>query len=366
MTKVVRWCLTVGIILLAASALTQAQEAQVAIVGDGIVRAGENLDLTVTLDKAPNFDGGVVNVAFLLRGGSRNVMLNGQSPTKSGERTYHLTVHTIPTTLGGVYVRLEVQFNDGSNWVNLPHKDDVSFRVIANTGLIYPTSAEVQVNPSQIQFLRIAATGLQNRLQALKASVAGEEEPLTKAAIGTLRNTLEAELEALKETEEKFRTLGNKSQDKSQEEAAQVFFDDLRTGYTETLRDLSIKRRASSVPRIVAASQTRELGGGKYPLTAQVVFRVFELNELAYDLVADSESMVFDLEVNSNPEGAAVSYRRRGDSYKQHQNPTNSIIKSLPLAIWTVRLQKQGYRDQKIDFNPFVERNRTVTVNLEK
>ncbi len=362
MTRVACWYIAVGAVLLVALPFAHAQEARVAVVGDGIVRAGESLDVIVTLDKAPNFDA-TIAVIFSLREGNRT--LSGAGQTKLNERVCHVKVYTPPAAMGGVYMLSRVQFSDSASWVDLPHKDNVTFRLIGNPGLIYPTSAEVQVNPSQIQFLRSAAILLQNRLHALKASVAGEEEPHTRAAIGRFRSSIEAELGTLKETETKFRDLGDKSQDKLQQETAQVFFDDLRIGYTEALHDLSLKRRASSLPRIVAVSQTAELGG-KYSVTAQAIFRAFELNELAYDFVADNQTLEFDLDVNSNPEGAAVSYRRRGDPYKQHQNPTNSTIKSLPLAIWTVRFQKQGYHDREIDFNPFVERNRTLTANLEK
>jgi hypothetical protein len=116
---------------------------------------------------------------------------------------------------------------------------------------------------------------------------------------------------------------------------------------------------------VILASQNRGVVT-RYPLTAQAVFRVFEVNELAYSLVADTQTLAFDLEVNSNPEGAANSYRRRGDPYKQHPNPTNSTIKSLPYAEWFIRFQKQGYHDQEIDFSAFVEPNRIVIANLQK
>src|SRR6267378_903236 len=38
--------------------------------------------------------------------------------------------------------------------------------------------------------------------------------------------------------------------------------------------------------------------------------------------------------------GATISYRRRGDSYRQHPDQTNSVIRALPYAIWTIRFQK--------------------------
>ena len=154
MTRLVRWCLAVGGVLLAACAIVQAQEAQVTILGNGIVKAGESVDLTLTLENASNFEG---SLSVIFRSpGSPNVLGAGGT-AKPGERVYHLKVSTPQAARGGVYALAEVQFWDGAAWVDLPHKKDAAITVIANPGLVYPTGAEVQVNPSQIQFLRSAA-----------------------------------------------------------------------------------------------------------------------------------------------------------------------------------------------------------------
>jgi hypothetical protein len=197
----------------------------------------------------------------------------------------------------------------------------------------------------------------------LKASVA--RESLTNSIVEELKTKITEELNYVKKTESAFEEMGKKEQSGS----AQIFFDDIRVGYSNVLADLSAKplveTRAGMIS--VAWAPQVETGEGKrYPLAAQVVFGAFELNQRAYMLVADTQSLIFDLEVNSNPEGATISYRRRGDSYKPHPNPTNSVVKALPYAIWTIRVEKHGFREQEIDFNPFVNSNHVVNANLTK
>jgi hypothetical protein len=104
----------------------------------------------------------------------------------------------------------------------------------------------------------------------------------------------------------------------------------------------------------------------RYPVLAQAVFRAFEQNELAYKIVSDSGTLVFDLDVSSSPTGATVSYRRRGDHYRQNVNPTNTVIKELPYAIWQVRFQKQGYREEEREHDPFRDPNHFVHVELQR
>ena len=50
----------------------------------------------------------------------------------------------------------------------------------------------------------------------------------------------------------------------------------------------------------------------RYSLVAQAVLRAFDVNELAYNVVADNGSLAFNLKVISEPTGAAVSDYRRG------------------------------------------------------
>jgi hypothetical protein len=98
---------------------------------------------------------------------------------------------------------------------------------------------------------------------------------------------------------------------------------------------------------------------------AQAALRPFEQNELAYQIVADTQSLTFDLSVNSNPAGAAVCYHRRGDPCHPNSDPTDTVIKSLPYAIWLVQFQKVGYRTEEREHDPFREPNHVINADLQ-
>lgn len=329
--------------------------------GPEIVKAGETVNLEFSVNSAPEFDGASLMV-WLSGPGAFDIQSGCDLPR--GQKTCHWEIR-IPADLpaGTVYVN-RIALYTGSRQIALTF-NKVGFQILARSGLVFPTSVEVSIKPSQVQLLRGEIARLQTQVQTLKASVAGEQEPLGAAKLRIIGEKIEDELNSLKVTESKFRELG----DKSQVDAAQVFFDDLRTSYTEVLADLSGKAngRATRAGFVATAWPPQEKHKSHYSLTALAAFRPFELNELAYRLVADTETLTFNLEVSSNPEGATILYGRRGDtSYKQHSSPTNSTIKSLPYAIWIVRFQKQGFRDKDVEFNPFVEPNRVVHVDLEK
>lgn len=356
-------------VAVAGCAVALAQESAT-VRGPEVVKAGEVVDLEISVDTAPNFDGGGIMVWVA------NVQSSCDLPR--GQKVCHYKFRVPVDAPSGMYYVDKLAFWTGSRQIDLPFKK-MGFQVVANSGLIFPTSAEVKVRASQIQLLRGEATRLETRVQMLKASFADQQEPLGRAALRTLRNRVEEEVASLKVTESKFQQLG----DESQADTAGVFFDDLRTGYTEVLSGLSGEEKRSRTGASLTAAawvprtQTGQDKGPAFPanqrknpryaLTAVAAFQPFELNRLAYELVAATEALTFDLEVNSNPEGSSISYGRRGDTaYKQHQSPTNSTIKSLPYAIWTVRFQKQGFRDKDVEFNPFVERYPVIMANLEK
>jgi hypothetical protein len=199
----------------------------------------------------------------------------------------------------------------------------------------------------------------------LREDIKAQAEPFSAPAIRILKTRVAKEIEAVKTTESKFKEVN----DNSEGEAAAIFFADLRLSYSDVLSQLSEQQnegnphiKTVSLNPIKAAKKTRDT----IPLLASGVLRVFEQNATAYSLVADSKSLIFDLEVNSNPEGAAVSYRRRGDPFKGNSAPTNCVLKALPLAIWTIHFQLSGYKEQDIEFNAIVDRNRRITANLTK
>lgn len=331
-----------------------------------IVKAGETVSLDITLDNAPNFDGGYVSVR--VEGPQDSRFVSG-CEVRRGERGCTYVLHLPADAPGGTWYVSKLLFVSGAHKIDLPF-EKLPFQVIANLDLVFPTSAEVAVNPSQVQLLRREATRLQTGIQALKAAVVDIPGASSRATDDVLRRQVLAEIGHLRATESSFHDLNEQV---PQAGAAQVFFGDLRTGYEEALAVLSPEKSESAVKATLLTvaldsshSVSTDKNRVKYPLAAQAVFRVIELNELAYALVADTGELTFDLEVSSLPEGASVSYRRRGDPYHDLSNQTNSIIKGLPLAVWLVRFQKSGFRDKEIEHNPFTERNHTVTVELSK
>jgi hypothetical protein len=102
-----------------------------------------------------------------------------------------------------------------------------------------------------------------------------------------------------------------------------------------------------------------------YPAIAQGTLRVLEHNELAYITVADADSLTFDLEVQSNPSDAVVSYKRHGDDFKDAPEKTKTTLKSLPYAIWVVRVQAPGLRAKELEHDPFTEQNHVLHFELK-
>jgi hypothetical protein len=113
------------------------------------------------------------------------------------------------------------------------------------------------------------------------------------------------------------------------------------------------------------AAQTKKPEVG-YTIVVQAALRPFEQNELAYKIVADTESLVFDLNVTSTPAGAAVCYHRRGDPCRPNPDATNTVTKSLPYALWLVQFQKAGYNTEEREHDPFRDPNHVINVELRQ
>jgi hypothetical protein len=216
--------------------------------------------------------------------------------------------------------------------------------------------------------LRREVYRLEAEVQALKEDLRARPHPLRGPFAGELRNRIKDEIERLDSTESQFRKIGDEK-DTAVQTAAGAFFDDLRINYTEVLQDLVNSRSSSSsiASRVVPVALDQGSDEGRaLPLVALGVLRPFELNQLAYNFMASNPTYWFDLDVKSFPQGAAIRYRRRGLDYKAHSEPTNSRLKGLPLAIWFIRFQLDGYQDKEVEYNPYVDSSGTVTVNLSK
>jgi hypothetical protein len=361
MRSKVRLVLTPVLFALYTASLGVGQESATLSVPD-IVKAGEVLNFEIRLDKAPNHDAWVAyNLTW--PGG----VLSTGAACKSGETVCHGAV-TVPLDApSGTWTFSRLMFTYGTSQKELAFGKR-TFEVIGNPNLVYPTSAEIAVNPSQAQLLRREAVQVQQRLRSLKAALAAGQE--AQQITNTLRRSVQESIQSLDATASAFHQLAT---DKSQPREAQVFFTDLRFSYNDALDELS--KRAALDPeapfpsiRLVSLDQrqSKQRRDPRYPLLAQPVIRALEQNELAYSLVAETGSLTFDLEVDSVPAGAEISYKRRGDDYQQHASPTNSVVKSLPYAVWIVRIQKAGYRVEELEHDPFREPNHVINVELTR
>jgi hypothetical protein len=325
----------------------------------GDIRAGENFEFTVKLDRAPNFHGGALSVGFSLRDGQGSV--SASVSTEPGQDVYHLQVQIPEAAHGGIWALTSLQFWNSAAWVNLPHKD-VSFRVIPNPGIVYPTSAEITVNLSQVQLLRREATHIQGRIQQLKSAVSEYVRANREGAVSPLlERNLRESVSALRATQAEFSKL---TTSEAQGSKAEIFFDDLRKSYEDAISHL-VRATATfkGEERLVRVSEVKKAGAEPF---LSLTLRPMEQNELAYNVVADQGSLTFDLEVDSTPEGAAVTYSRRGDPPRGNPDPTRSTIRSLAYAIWTVHFEKPGYKPEEREHDPFREPNHAVHVDLQK
>lgn len=356
------FALRAAIFLALACSMSSAQESA-AIDAPDTARAGETVTFRITLDQAPNFDGGSV---MYWVGCSSDFSIQSAAEVTKGSNSTAFSVK-LPADLGSGTCRVDqLKFYSGSRTYDL-HFPSVSFRVLGNTGLIIPSSAQVAISPTQMQLLRREATRLQLQIRQLKSDLS--TAPKENSSIDMLRQRVEEQVRLLEETAHKFREL---SAGAAVNNASDTFFSDLRTGYDEVLSGLNHPQaaRVNLGPIVIPAAFGLVDRTGprdtKYSLAALAVFRAFEQNELAYSLVVDTGSLTFDLAVSSSPEGASVFYKRRGDPYQPLSSPTNSVIKAIPYAIWIVRFQKPGFKDQEIEHDPFREPNHLITADLTK
>ena len=97
---------------------------------------------------------------------------------------------------------------------------------------------------------------------------------------------------------------------------------------------------------------------------SQAVLASILHNASAYSLVASSGFITFTLEVDSDPQGASVSYRQRGGEYHPLDHETDWRIENLPRAVYLIRLEKSGYEDKEVTFDAMDNTSTSVNVSL--
>jgi len=184
-----------------------------------------------------------------------------------------------------------------------------------------------------------------------------------------LRDRVKKEVLSLSETESKFRELSAEGKESA---ASIAFFSDLHATYSEVLSGLATggsNNHAKTLRgdgMLLPIAYDPKLTNAALPLAALATIRAFEGNALAFALVAETGSLTFDLSVSTVPQGATISYKRRGDEYKINPSPTNSVIRALPRAIWQFHFHMTGYDDKDVEFDSIRDSDRSLTVVLTR
>jgi hypothetical protein len=327
----------------------------------GDIKAGEVFKFTVTLDKAPNFAEGGVGFVAVGPGGASVGRGCDEDRLAPPRKVYRCFLGLPQTAPGGIWSIQRLYFQEGTTSVDLKF-EPIRFRVIPNNGLVFPTSAEVTVNLDQKQLLRREAGHLQARIQQLKSTVSEYASANQHGAVTPLllKNLSDAAT-ALKQTEAEFSRL---TTDNGQRTNEGIFFDDLRRGYEGVISHLD--RSKATLGHGGALVRIAETEKPSVESLLALALRPMEQNELAYKVVADEGSLTFDLEVDSTPEGASVSYFRKGDPPRPSPDQTRATIPKLPFAIWIVRFEKSGYKTEEREHDPFREPYHVVHIDLTK
>lgn len=315
------------------------------------VRAGETFPVHIELNAPVRVPRGYIIIGFL--NSKEQVGLSGNLEASPDKTSYDIPIEIPNDAPEGIYTLNTVQVGsaDGMHHAQLKFEPQ-SIEVIQPASFTLPSEAKVSINLSQKQLLRSAAIAVQHKIESLKAALVALQANSSPVPI-LRQNVIDAD-KALSTTEIEFLELSPTAEKAN----AKVFFEDLHKTYELASKQL----KAGPLTRPVA------FRGNANPENSgleSIVLRAFEHNELAYDVVADTGSLVFDLDVRTVPVGAKVSYGKRGDStFVPLQDETNSVIKSLPYAIWIVRFEKDGYQSARTEHNPFTDKNHVLTVEL--
>jgi hypothetical protein len=82
----------------------------------------------------------------------------------------------------------------------------------------------------------------------------------------------------------------------------------------------------------------------KIPEVKNAILFDLDRTQSALLKVADHNTLVFDLNVETHPEGAVITYRREAEDFKTYENPSDTTIHNLVIASWLVHVELQGYK----------------------
>jgi hypothetical protein len=353
----------------------------VRIQAPGSVRAGQRLTFKVTLDQYPK-DPTKGCVVLTLSGILRQAGPSGQPDPrgfgvsvnaveiKPDKLSYELSGSFDPDLPTGQWLGEVFVYAQGAPpMYRMPCRSprlegDVrfTFTVEPALGLVTPTSVAVTVNPSQIQLLIAEADRLKAKALHLRQQLSSENMAANQVL---LQSNLKEALADLDRTEASYK---EKGLDTSSAQAVNIFFDDIRISYGDALTALAknMAQVRQAGPRLELVNAAMAGSSPRLNRASAAVLSSIMHNAKAYDVVASSKSMTFNLDVYSEPKGATISYRLRGGEYHPLDHETDWRIENLTRAVYLIRLQKPGYEDKEVPFDAIDSTSTSIDVRLER
>ncbi len=203
-----------------------------------------------------------------------------------------------------------IQNNPGQICRTPPLEGNTQFLFVVEPpgNLVTPTSVAVTVNPSQIQLLLGEADRLKAKVQHIEEQLASKDPAADQTL---LRTSVQDAIADVDRTEDAYK---QKGVDQDSARAVNLFFDDIRLNYGDAL--IVLANEAAHARQFGARLEfVNAIPGGPSPRLApasKAVLASILHNAKAYDVVASTKAVTFNLDVFSEPKGAAISYRQRG------------------------------------------------------
>jgi hypothetical protein len=147
-----------------------------------------------------------------------------------------------------------------------------------------------------------------------------------------------------------------------------IFFQDIRNDYADALKE-PVKQSAQNIrgeaPFELVRASLWEPNPPLDPVSEAVLGSILH-NAAAYEVVASTRDVKFNLDVYSDPQGASISWKLRGDQYTPADHITDWRIENLPIAVYYILLQKRGYADKETRFDASSNTGSSIHVRLER
>jgi len=210
-------------------------------------------------------------------------------------------------------------------------------------------AAPIRISTAQAELLNERAGAFESLAAntGTKATDWATKSNLDEATL-TLHGGVTRATSAVESLKRDFEERGDKRDSSDQRVAAEIFFD-------------SIEKNLK-----YADDFTNQYGMDKFSVAKDTTVAALNGTSSVFKAVANSGFLTFDLEVDSDPQDADVSYKRTAGSYTPHPNQTNTTIQNLAYAVWIVRVVKSRYQPQEKRHDPFRERNHLMHFTLVK